>query len=1298
MTNCEHLPGAWYDSNTRRPEGLFNFFWHRLVVLFIAAIALANVSPSLAADSITSLPFYTTIVDDGMYNATPGIVILPNGDYLLTYNKATCHVCKSISLVRRSTDHGLTWGPEQVVFDRSAGIDPMLLLTPDGILRIYFNKVHTPTNEIGFSYLTSTDFGVTWPTTPVFMQDPPSKLIAGDNFVTVGNTIYFAAYGTDPATSATGAYLFTSTDNAQTWNRASTIAPVGSEISIAYLGGITNFVTIMRDTTSSKTFKMTSSDMGQTWSAPIDITSQVGVLQFPVLTWVGNTLVLTARQFVSNADGTMVVYFSTDNGATFGNARIIEDYLGDAIDGAYSAAIALNDNVAYIVYYADEHGLRRPAIRSVILQVEPRSVVIGAGMLATQTSDSAVLPTITFDGGTLQPTAPLNFTVPVFLNAGGGIVDTSLADTIISGAMSGSGSLTKNGIGTLTSSGTSAHTGATIVNAGTLLINGDISASAGVTVNTGAILGGSGVVPSTTVMSDGVLSPGSSIGTLKIAGNLTFNDAANIYRVEVLPSQADQLNASGTATLKGIMQVTAQGGTYHAGSYTILHTTGGISGQFTSLAVNGSFGPGLDPHLVYGAQDVYLVLGPDAVYPTATTLQTSRNPTAFGQSVTFTATVTSGGGTPNGTVTFLDDTTQLGTGALSNGVAKLQTAGLASGAHTITAVYAGNSLFSSSTSSMVTQTVNPAPTRTVVASSSPTSTYGKSVTFTATVTSNGGTPLGQVTFKDGSTPLGIGTLASGKATVTTASLAIGEHTITAAYAGGGNFAFSTGTRQQTVNKAVTTTRVAAKPNPALPGRSVVFTATVAVAAPGTGTAGGTVTFKEGTKTLGTANLSSGKANFTASGLLIGKHTITASYSGSSNFAASSGTATSLVDPRVRPEFRVNTWVANSQQQPSIVRLTGGSFVVAWQSNGQDGSGFGIYAQRYTATGVRLGQEFRVNTTTPSDQSAPSVGALSDGGFVVTWQSNGEDGSGVGIYGQRYSAGATPVGKAFRVNTTTANHQSQPASAGLVGGGFVTTWASNGQDGSGLGIYSQRYASTGAASGPEFRVNSTVTNDQSRPAVAALAGGGFVVTYQSGGQDGSGLGIYGQRYTAMGARVGSAFRVNKTTINDQSLPSVAGLSDGGFVVMWQSNGQDGSGLGVYGQRYNSSGGRVGVEFRVNTRTASNQSDPSVAAFADGGFVVTWTSSAQEGAGLGVYAQCYNAAGKPVDLEFRVNTTTAKNQWQPSIAAFSAGKFVAIWTSQDQDGSLEGVYGQRFEMDNVAAAAAQTGGYKSVSLGR
>jgi hypothetical protein len=274
--------------------------------------------------------------------------------------------------------------------------------------------------------------------------------------------------------------------------------------------------------------------------------------------------------------------------------------------------------------------------------------------------------------------------------------------------------------------------------------------------------------------------------------------------------------------------------------------------------------------------------------PTTTTVASSLNPSTFGAAVTFTATVTSSGGTPTGTVTFKDGATTLGTGTLSSGKATFKTSTLTVASHSITAVYGGSSSFKTSTSPALTQTVKQAASSTAVASSLNPSTFGAAVTFTATVTSSGGTPTGTVTFKNGTAALGTGTLSSGKATFKTSTLTVGSHSITAVYGGSTNFITSTSPAlTQTVKQATSSTAVSSSLNPSTFGAAVTFTATVTSSG---GTPTGTVTFKNGTATLGTGTLSSGKATFKTSTLTLGSHSITAVYGGSTNFITSTSPA------------------------------------------------------------------------------------------------------------------------------------------------------------------------------------------------------------------------------------------------------------------------------------------------------------------------------------------------------------------------------------------------------------------------
>jgi hypothetical protein len=182
------------------------------------------------------------------------------------------------------------------------------------------------------------------------------------------------------------------------------------------------------------------------------------------------------------------------------------------------------------------------------------------------------------------------------------------------------------------------------------------------------------------------------------------------------------------------------------------------------------------------------------------------------------------------------------------------------------------------------------------------------------------------------------------------------------------------------------------------------------------------------------------------------------------------------------------------------------------------------------------------------------------------------------------------------------------------GNFVVVWQSNGQDGSGYGVYGQRYNAAGAAVGGEFAVNTTTTLNQGFPTVALDADGDVTVLWQSNMQDGSQFGVYGQRFNAAGAKVGGEFLVNAFTLNTQSLPAVRGNAAGELVAVWQSATQDGNGFGIFGQRFSSSGARVGGEFQVNTKTFGNQAAPALAVRPDGQALVVWLGPDDSGDGI------------------------------------------------------------------------------------
>jgi Ca2+-binding RTX toxin-like protein len=395
------------------------------------------------------------------------------------------------------------------------------------------------------------------------------------------------------------------------------------------------------------------------------------------------------------------------------------------------------------------------------------------------------------------------------------------------------------------------------------------------------------------------------------------------------------------------------------------------------------------------------------------------------------------------------------------------------------------------------------------------------------------------------------------------------------------------------------------------------------------------------------------------------------------------------------ELRVNSsFVVGDQDTPAIAISPLGTFVIAWESDEQDGDGAGIYARLYRSDGQPVSPEFRVNSTTDGEQTTPAVAMDANGSFAVVWAS--DDSGDSQIFSQLYDANGQTIGSEVRVGSGDGD-QINPAIARNPTGRYVVAWSARNVDGddadnNGSGIYAQRYGKDGSPRNRLFRVNATTDNDQTNPAVAMQTDGSFIVVWESEQQDSSGSGIFAQRYTPRGRAIGPEFQVNTFIRRDQRNPVVAVNTTGQFVIAWESDRQDGSGTGIYARLYDQNGNPSGQPFQVNRSTRGDQSTPTIGMDAEGNFTIAWTSDSrdEDGSGSGIYAQQFDLNGDRIGEVFRVNSTTEEDQSQPALATQSNGNFVVGWQSQTPsnsddiglgDGDGLGIFAQRYQGSNL-----------------
>jgi len=404
--------------------------------------------------------------------------------------------------------------------------------------------------------------------------------------------------------------------------------------------------------------------------------------------------------------------------------------------------------------------------------------------------------------------------------------------------------------------------------------------------------------------------------------------------------------------------------------------------------------------------------------------------------------------------------------------------------------------------------------------------------------------------------------------------------------------------------------------------------------------------------------------------------------------------TSVVELLNSKEVRVNSTTTNGHSTSVSARSShdavgvaaDGSYVVVWTSDLGDGSGTGVYAQRYNARNVALGGEFLVNTQTNDNQRWASVAVKADSGFVVTWTSQNQDGDGQGIYAKVFSA-AGVGGSEFRVSTTTTGTQQSPAIGVAADGKFVIAWEGNGS-GDTQGIYAQRFDAAGAKLGGEISVNSLTTNRQNDPAIAVGQDGQFMVVWDDV------VGTLGRRFTADG----SAKDANDLLLHGDITSGNADVATNGtgdYHIVWRTSGNgDGSGRGIWRMSLDAAQNLPGTAYLVSTSTINDQTEPSVTSGVNGDFVVVWQGSGP-GDTAGVFARKFTSAGVALGAEFQLNQTISGSQIGVSAAMLDTDNFVAVWSGNSL-GDATGIAARTFgTLSNEAALVFTTEGNVSAS---
>jgi len=363
----------------------------------------------------------------------------------------------------------------------------------------------------------------------------------------------------------------------------------------------------------------------------------------------------------------------------------------------------------------------------------------------------------------------------------------------------------------------------------------------------------------------------------------------------------------------------------------------------------------------------------------------------------------------------------------------------------------------------------------------------------------------------------------------------------------------------------------------------------------------------------------------------------------------------------------------------IASLKDGGYVVTYLKLSDDADlGFDVFAQRYDALGNTTNDAFLVNSYQQADQVNSDITGLEDGGFLITWQSYEQDGSDYGIYAQRYDVDGSRIGGEVRVNDYTDSAQEKPEITSLDSGGYVITWMSEGQDGSEAGVYVRVYDADGNVSTDEILVNSSVNLDQANPTVTTLDNGSFVVSWQSNHQVENGYDIYAKIYSADGVVLKSDFLLNSVTDSEQATPNITNLSNGGFATSWVTT--DATGIASIAVRTFDQNGKpiLTQDLAITEGNLTVGSKPEVSGLDDGSFVLVWASD--DGQTSAIYSSRYDQDGTAIFEEKEISSSYISVQTEPHVVALEDGGYLVSWTDVSPETGEASVYAKQFDQNS------------------
>lgn len=371
------------------------------------------------------------------------------------------------------------------------------------------------------------------------------------------------------------------------------------------------------------------------------------------------------------------------------------------------------------------------------------------------------------------------------------------------------------------------------------------------------------------------------------------------------------------------------------------------------------------------------------------------------------------------------------------------------------------------------------------------------------------------------------------------------------------------------------------------------------------------------------------------------------------------------------EFPVNVRTTANQCNASLAPLGTGGFIVVWSSYyGSSGRSNDIFARRFDLNGQAVTDEFQVNDIREGNQTCPAVATDMAGVSFVVWQGPGAEGSD-SIHIRTIDANGVALTQERPVSSS-PGPQLRPSIASNGAEATIVVWESiqSEPDGQRSAIHGRLLDSSGGAVGVEIAIDEGIWNCR-YPDVAMDAAGNFAVVWM---RDRGSNTILSRLFDPNGLALTAPFTVSTTAITSITCPSVGMDPAGNFVIAWDGDPNLASRDNIHARCYEPNGTAQGEPFLVNTPSPGPQQWPQVAIDDHGRFVVVWQSdSGDPNVATDIFARQFRSANDPAGDPYRLNDHTEGKQRYPEVAKACDGSFLAVWESDEQDGSDYGLFG-------------------------